>query len=190
MSATEVDSFVSEDEIRFRKILSDQVSRYPNLQIQDLYKLIHQGTMGSEHAIDVPERARTWFEKEIKNLQPGPEEPVVDPVSLSGEIVRINLRPYLSAGGNPEHLIKAFIRTTNEYKGSFDGISKLWSFAENLARDEKLGFRLEELSEFYNQMAELGFPAMHHSEIYKESYHPAYRVVSYSIFTGWRRVEG
>ena len=187
MSTEGMAAQVNEIEIRYRKIILDHVRRYPKMEAQDLYKLIHQGTMGSEHAVDDPEKARAWMEEEVNNLQPGPEEPLLDPISPSGEIVRINLRPYLEAGGSHQYLLKAFIRTANEYKGSSEAILEGWTHVEEMVRLKDLEFSPEELSGFMEEMIKLEFPAVHHSEIYNQSYHPAYRVVSYSFFSGWMR---
>jgi hypothetical protein len=36
----------------------------------------------------------------------------------------------------------------------------------------------DELKAFFDKMEAQGFPAMHHSEVYKRLYRPAYRVVA------------
>ena len=177
----------SEDEIRFGKRLNNQLSQYPKMEIQDLYKLIHQGVMGSEHAVNDEESARSWLLEEINHMQPGPLEPVVDPISIGGEIVRINLRPYIKAGGDPQALLHAFIRTANEYQGSPREIIKCWNYAEKFARSGDLKYQPDALSDFITLMSDRAYPAVHHSEMYVQNYHPAYRVVVYSILNGWRQ---
>jgi len=119
----------------------------------------------------------------------GPEEPVVNPISTSGEIVRINLRPYVHAGGNQQDLLDAFIRTANEYKGFLEEFILCWAYAENMVREGNLKLFEDELTDFVAQMKAKAFPAVHHSELYKESYNPAYRVIALSILNGWREVK-
>lgn len=163
---------------RFDTILAEQISRYPLLQVQDLYKLIHQGAMGSEHAIRDAEAAHTWLEEELDNLQEGPPEPMVDPISPSGDIVRINLRPYLQDGRNPRILLDAFIRTANEYRGSEELLRKCWAHARRMASEGKLPLDIRRMDEFMSEMEKQGLPAVHHSLVYEEAFRPAYRVVA------------
>ncbi|HZW04755.1 MAG TPA: hypothetical protein VFF68_12555, partial [Anaerolineaceae bacterium] len=65
----------------FEEILRAHHARYPRMQIQDEYKLIHQAALGSEHAVDSPEMARKWLIQEAAAMGNGPDEPVFDPIS-------------------------------------------------------------------------------------------------------------
>jgi hypothetical protein len=91
-------------------ILRAQFLRYPAIQIQDVYKLIHQAALGSEHAISNLDGARKWMERELAEMGAGSDEPVIDPISTDHQIVRIHVRPFVAQGGNPETLLDAFIR--------------------------------------------------------------------------------
>ena len=97
------------------KVLQDHISRYPALQIQDLYKLLHQAAMGSEHAVSDRGSVERWMTRELLEMGTGTAEPLIDPISDNGEIVRVHLRPYMSAGQDPVKLLDAFIRTANEH---------------------------------------------------------------------------
>jgi hypothetical protein len=167
-----------EDILRFDHILMEQISRYPLLQLQDLYKLIHQGALGSEHAVRDKESTRVWLEQELQNLQDGPPEPTIDPIAPSGDLVRVNLRPYLHSGKDPDSLLAAFIKTANEVHGSVKALSRNWAYARRLASEGRLPFKIEEMDVFLVGMEEEGFPAVHHSAMYEEAYRPSYRVVA------------
>jgi hypothetical protein len=161
----------------FRNILVNQWQRYPRMQIQDLYKLLHQAAMGSEHAVRDSETARIWLEAEVRELGEGPEEPVMDPISPSGEIIRVHLRPFLRAEGDIDSLLTAFYRTANEYQGSSESLLGYWTYAENMVEAGDLGLDRVEMEDFIASMKLEGFPAVHHSELYERNYHPAYRVI-------------
>ena len=163
---------------RFEMILFDQISRYPLLQLQDLYKLIHQGALGSEHAVKDEEGVRRWLREEIQNLQEGPPEPLIDPISPSGEIVRVNLRPYLNSGKDPDSLLVAFMKTATEVRGSVKILYRNWAYARRMASEGRLPFKIEEMDVFLAGMEAEGFPAVRHSAVYEEAYRPAYRVVA------------
>jgi hypothetical protein len=150
--------------------LRDHLRRYPALQIPDLYKLIHQASFGSEHALANPERARAWLAQEAAEMGPGPDEPLLDP--LSDEIVRVHLRPYQAAGGAWEPLFAAFARTANEYRGSAQVFEQSWQAVGRLSP-----FTAADLDAYARVRAGQGYPAVHHSDAYVELYRPAYRVV-------------
>jgi hypothetical protein len=161
----------------FWSLLIAQCQRYPLLQVQDLYKLIFQAAMGSEHAVESIQAARDWLEREIAALPDGPPEPLIEPISQDGQIARVNLRPYVEKGKKPEALLRAFVRTANGFPGSFEKLRMYWSHAEALAAFEGLPISSDEIQLYFSEMATAGFPSVHHSEIYQANYHPAYRVI-------------
>jgi hypothetical protein len=159
-------------------ILEAQVRRYPLLEIQDLYKLLHQASLGSEHAVSNDDGVRAWLDGELATMGAGPEEPLLDDISPDGEIVRVHLRPYLGAGHEPERLLEAFLRTAREYQGSVERFGRYGEVAVQVASAGRLNVPAEQISQFMQQMGEQGFPAIHHSAPFRAHYRPAYRVVA------------
>jgi hypothetical protein len=160
------------------RILAAQYRRYPCLQIVDLYKLLHQASMGSEHAVSDEAGVRDWLERELATMGSGPEESLIDDISPSGEIVRVHLRPYIEAGYDPEELLEAFLCTARGYRGSTERLRRYWKVAEQMVAAGRLPFPPDEMDEFMQRMEQQSFPAVHHSQIYERSYRPAYRVVA------------
>lgn len=162
----------------FRDIIADQQERYPLMELQDLYKLIHQASLGSEHAVRDTAAARRWLTDELANLANGPNDPTLDPLTPDSALVRVHLRPYLAVGGSPDQLLDAFVKTANSYPGSKDRMRKLWSVGVEMANAGHLPFSVVSMKQYFDEMAASGFPAAHHSAIYTETYRPAYRVVA------------
>lgn len=129
--------------------------------------------MGSEHAVSDPESAQNWLVRELTEMGEGVLEPLIDPISADGEIVRIHLRPYVAAGHVPDLLLDAFIRTANEYRGDVHLLERFWQAAVNLEY-----FSAAKMEEFIRSMKTQNYPAVHHSPEYERLYHPAYRVVA------------
>jgi hypothetical protein len=102
---------------------------------------------------------------------------LIDHLSPDGKLVRINLRPFLKKGYDPNLLLDAFIRTANNYKGSIKNFKLFWKAAKELAKTKKFTFTAEEMNNFYEEQSKKGFPAIHHSTEYEAEYKPAYRVV-------------
>lgn len=165
-----------------RRILSGQARRYPIMQPADLYKLLHQAALGSEHAAPGDSAARAWLEREIASLGEGPEEPAVDPISPSRDVVRVHLRPYLAAGGDPEALLAAFLRTAREFRGSPERLREWGLIAAEMADEGRLPFEAAALRGLLREKESRGFPAAHHSPIFQAHYRPAYRVVALGLF--------
>jgi hypothetical protein len=161
-----------------RDTLLRHAERYPLWGIDDLYKLIHQAAMGSEHAVADGTAARAWLVRELEVMGSGPEEPLVDPISTDGSVVRIHLRPYVRLGLDAEPLIAAFLRTAREFRKSVrvaeDGLAE----AVRLADEGLVGLDREGIGRRAAQMKAACFPAVHHSAAYVAAYRPAYRVVA------------
>ncbi len=165
----------------FHTILLAHVARYPAWQPQDVYKLAHQAAMGSEHAVIDRERARAWLQQELSGLncleQNATDEPLIDPISEDGRIVRVHLRPLVRLGLPAETLLDAFLRTAAEFHGEIDKLEEYLSVAVALAAEGQLGMHTAPLAQLFAKMRGAGFPAAHHSEAYARACHPAYRVV-------------
>jgi hypothetical protein len=157
--------------MRFESILRTHLARYPSMQIQDVYKLVHQAVLGSEHAISSPEGARNWMARELSEMGEGPDEPVLDPISEDGQILRVHLRPFVAGSGDPDALLDAFIQTANKYHGDVQTLKKYWNIATNVGY-----FPPTEMDDFIQSMQVKKYPAVHHSPEYEWLYRPAYRV--------------
>jgi hypothetical protein len=159
-------------------ILIDQARRYPRWALEDLYKLVHQAATGSEHAVIDEAHARVWLTRELADLRSGPDEPLLDPISADGSIVRVHLRPFARLGLDSEVLLAAFLRTGKEFRGSTERIEESFSEAARLARGGLLAFGETDVRSLIARMKSVGFPAVHHSAVFEAAYHPAYRVVA------------
>ena len=162
----------------FQQVLLAHAERYPAWQAQDVYKLAHQAAMGSEHAGTDREHARAWLEEEISMLPAGIDEPLLDPISPDGNILRVHLRPFLRRGLPPELLLEAFLKTATGYKGSINTLKEYLVQVIEMADQSKININLSDLVEVIRVMQTKGFAAAHHSDAYELAYTPAYRVIA------------
>jgi hypothetical protein len=161
-----------------RSILTQHAERYPHWAIADVYKLIHQAANGSEHAVSDVARARAWLKRELAQLGPGPTEPLLDPISPDGGILRVHLRPFVRQQLDEEALLQAFVQTASAFQPSAGRLLDYGAVAAQLAQEGILPFSAEQVSHYLNDLRMAGFPAVHHSERYIQDYQPAYRVVA------------
>ena len=163
------------------QVLEVHTARYPEMEPDDLYKLLHQAALGSEHAVGDRGAARLWLSREIESLHPSDSEtsgePLTEPLSPDGRIVRVNLRPFLARGGDPEALLDAFVRTGEQYRGDKATLDHYCQIAIQLASERRLPFSPTELEARFAELEGQGYPAVHHTSRYNDAYRPAYRVV-------------
>src|SRR5439155_24790316 len=84
---------------------------HPEARAQDIYKLVYQGTMGNEIVAADPSAVERRLEREMSDARADGSEPLTEPVSPDGRLVRLNLRPYKAQGGSAAALAKAVIQT-------------------------------------------------------------------------------
>jgi hypothetical protein len=163
--------------VLFKKLLLGEIEKHPHSIVEDIYKFIHQASFGSEHAVKDTQAVRKWMENEIANLNYSITDELIDHLSPDGKLVRINLRPFLKKGYDPNLLLDAFIKTANNYIGSTKNFKSFWKAAKELAKTKKYSFTEDETNNFFDVKSKKGFPAIHHSTEYEAEYKPAYRVV-------------
>lgn len=167
----------------YASLILNELERHPLMELQDLYKFVHQSAMGPGHAVHDTTGVRNWMEREIAemNTRPDLNEPKIALLRPDSALVRVNLRPFLEGGGDPEAVLRAFIDTANQYKPSVDQFRHYWSIVVELARSGEIPIDPDSARALVETMAESGFPAVHHTRSYSEAYQPAYRVVQRSL---------
>ena len=152
-----------------------------NFKVQDVYKLIYQGVFGVAHILDNPDLAYQYLKTEFALVKPAADEPIMENISVSGEIVRINLRPYKKAGGKISELFQIMVLSAEEINGSQKQFIWYWEDFKTAVFDGRLKFDKSELNLFDNKIKQENYPAIHHSEAYRQANKPAYRVVKKSL---------
>ena len=151
---------------------------HPLAGAEDLYKFLHQAVYGPGHAIPSREAAAIRLEREIENLDaPFEGEPMCEALGGEPPLVRVNLRPFFADRGDPDLLLDAFVSSAEPKRGESRRMTTVLSLATSYVQCAGRGELAPELKELSAELAEKGYPAVHHSEAYVEAYHPAYRVV-------------
>ena len=158
------------------------VRNRPGLEIQDLYKLLYQGRFGIGHLIPSREAARRYLLDEIATLPQGEDEPLLEPCSPDGRMVRVNLRPFVRRGLDPEKLLGAMLKSLLAAPPDTAAFQRDWEAAGALLRAGRLPLDAAAFAAFTREVSQARYPALHHSASYSARYHPAYRVVVRDIF--------
>jgi hypothetical protein len=157
---------------------------HPLAGADDLYKFLHQAVYGPGHAIPNREAAAEWLRREKESIGPSLEgEASCEALGGEPPFVRVNLRPFIANGGDFDQLLEAFVATANHERGTTRRMEVVLSLAASYVQCAGRGELAPELETLTAELAEQGYPAIHHSDAYVEAYAPAYRVVDETLAT-------
>ena len=161
------------------EIISQHLLWYPAMEARDIYKLIFQGVMGSEHLISSPQAFINYLAEEFESLPTDPSGRLLEPIRPDSSLLRINLRPYKARELQTDVLVPALLETARSFKGDRSQIQATWmDFVGACEHGSISGFDVSQLHQFTSWVEGLDFPAVHHSEAYEREYKPAYRLIS------------
>jgi hypothetical protein len=163
------------------QLLGRHLQRYPQMELADIYKLLHQAAMGPGHAIADPEQARAALRTECAALEGeagAGAEPLIDPISPDGRLARVHLRSYLASGCEIDALAEAFVRTPEVCPSAPDKLARFCACLGELADARGIPFTRAEVADYFAGVAEQGYPVVRHSQRFRSAYRPAYRVVA------------
>lgn len=156
-------------------LIESHLQRYPLMALPDIYKLLHQAALGSEHLLGEPETVERKLREEIAQLgkHGAATEPLVDVISPDAKLARIDLRAYRASGRELAELSAALLRTAREYRGAPEKLAKFCACVGDLAQSGALSHSAESVNNYFAQIAAAGYPAVHHTDVYRQAYRPA-----------------
>ena len=161
--------------------INRQVAHYPQTTMLDVYKSFYQDRFGAEHMISDTAAVREYLTYELTVAAADTvSNPYYESVGAQGRYVRVYLRCVNDGLLTAEQLLDAFIRSTQPAKHPEQSWADEWRLIEQTARKAGVPFSEEE-SRLLRQAAQNNH-AVHHSEVYRNAYHPHYRIVERKIF--------
>lgn len=161
-------------------LVRDQAGLYPMMGPEDLYKLVYQATRGPGHLfMGTNSELEEGLSQEIARMPPSPieGEPLVEGLDQELNLARINLRPWLLAGGTTKDLARAMGWTTLKYRGDRAALVSSLAAAREVIHDLPLTFKAKDFDKVVTRMKAKEYPPGAHSEDYATAYEPAYRLV-------------
>ncbi len=153
-----------------KEFILKQANTYPLLQPADICKLLYQSTFGCEHLVADPSAAADYIRKEaacaadsIQTIEP-----------LDGDYSRVYLS-YLKNGLSADTFAALFSLSAKQPKGDIAVLEQKLSAVLDIT--EKLPFSKQEWETHLFGWKQKGYPACHHSDRYRDAYHPAYRLM-------------
>lgn len=154
----------------------EQCARYPALDTQDLVKALYQSEFGCGHLVSDPQKGLAWLSEELRTCrQPEPPPPLVEPLGES--FCRVHLQAAAACGLSAQTLFRLFELSAAEPSGNMEAFLSQLDTLEALAQAGGLPLSASEAHDFLAGYRRAGCPATHHSEAFRRSYAPAYRVI-------------
>ena len=156
-----------------KAILIAHAKRYPLMQPRDAVKLIYQNEFGGGHLIRDEEACLHYLRREYATLEKAPTAALYE--DIGNGIVRVNL-----AAVKPEDLEQLgrdFIRSAAKHKGTLDSFLNKLEVLRMLTTEGVFAFDLDALNTYLSEYKAAGYPAVSHSEQYRQAYKPAYRII-------------
>lgn len=160
-------------------LIEKHIAQRPQMQVRDIYKLLCQGLLGPEHLIASPTAFAERLRAELEGLSPDQGDPLYEAIRPNRTLLRINLKPFKAAWLDFDALLDACLRTAEITWGDPADLRHLWkSFVSAYHQRPFAAPTPAELDDFTEFLATQDYPAVHHSQIYRQAYGPAYRLVA------------
>lgn len=155
-----------------RELLIQHAKTFPQLQIQDVFKFLHQSAFGCEHFVASLEKATVFIEREYES---GAQQAQIEP--LDGAYCRVPLC-IMRQGLHAETFAKLFVASAKREEDGQSALMEKLKVARELVGEGVLPFAEKAFDEAAARWAANGYPAIHHSDVFREAYRPAYRVIA------------
>jgi len=160
--------------MEFCTCFSEQLKIHPSMQYQDAIKLCYQAALGAEHLLFDVERARAYLYSEFDLVSPT-KEPLFE--MISPEIARVNLGAWKREGRDIESLFEVF-RKSLFVRHDAEKLFVLYlETAQSVMERDVPDFEREKWNEYIQEYLKNGLKPIHHSDEYRASERPSYRIV-------------
>lgn len=159
------------------RLIDEHLAQRPAMQVQDVYKLVYQGVRGPEHLVATPDEFVARLRAEWQAVPADDSEPLQEYIRPDKRLARVNLRAYKASGGEMDELAAACLQATRCAWGTPDDLRQTWTAWVKIGRARPAALPGDVVSTFSRWLEQHEYPAVHHSERYRELYRPAYRLV-------------
>lgn len=161
-----------------KTILLAHAKRYPAMEPTDAVKLLYQNSFGGGHLIRDEAAALVYLRREYATLSPNPNLPLTE--DIGSGLLRVNLAALPE--NRLEELGQTFLQSAKAWQGTLEKFLPKLALLRELTAEGTFGFSSQTLDAYLEEYAQAGYPMVSHSETYRQTYHPAYRVVLAELF--------
>jgi len=157
----------------------EEIHLHPEARLIDIYKFFFQGTFGPGHIISDKESALKYLQNELQSMTDF-DSALWQPVGYNNQYYRVSLSLVKEGKLSEEELFNAFLQSADSCAvPSIEEWRKEWNLVLNIIEAMNLKIiNYEEDKSILDDMLKKGNILVHHSDIYRNLYHPHYRVVN------------
>ena len=167
------------------KFIKWQMESYPESRLLDIYKSCFQDYMGAEHLVSDSERVKAYLDEELETTTLDELMPwYYEPCGIDSNYFRVSIRAIKENIITEEMLLDAFVRSANSVeRPSVESWRNRWHMIIGTIDQMQLALpHYDEDKVFIDSILTIGKYAISHSPVYRETYHPHYRIVGKGIF--------
>jgi len=157
-------------------LIHRELKRFPQAQLVDIYKLFHQDYFGPGHFFADKKGIISYLSTELNMIAISDHKPVNQDISCLNSFIRIDIR-WISKGYLAvDDLADMFWKSSVVKLDQPIAWDVHWQQISEIIYKEYPDINLDNVEQIsiYAQQDK----ALHHSEIYRQLYHPHYRIIS------------
>ena len=158
------------------EIIKEHLQKYSQMQIQDIAKLLYQSEFGGGHLIADANRSLERIRAEYEALDDCDKTAEMKYESIGDGMYRVHLS-CLTEAVSAELLNRMFVASANHRKGTVKGLEEKIAACLKVCEAGEMPFSCDDMKAHFTEWKAEGYPAKSHTEIYRQNYHPAYRVM-------------
>jgi predicted DNA binding CopG/RHH family protein len=162
-----------------KKSVQNMLLKYPNSSLKDIYKSFFQDEFGPGHLLEDHEVAKKYFDQELHKMG-NRNRYSIEPCGIGVRFFRANMDLIIGGFLSASEYFELFLDSSHDFlEGKLPEWIEKWRLIEEIVRpfSDRVDYYEEDHREI-NRMISDGIVAIHHSERYRKSYDPHYRVLS------------
>lgn len=158
-----------------KEIVLKHIKEYPKAELQDILKMLYQNEFGPKHLAENEIECFKNLSIEINNISYDKNEELF--TDIGDGALRLNLKA-IPTGTNLNYINKVIVNSATEFCGTNEKLVVKFGLLVVMAQNNEIPFDIQRVRDETNAFAKNGFKPISHSNVYKEQYSPAYRVIS------------
>lgn len=155
------------------KALVDHYNSYPDLLPEDLFKFIFQSSFGCEHIVSDKSKVEEYITQEYTGVS---KDSIPNTEPLDGHYSRVFLS-WMNDGLTAKTLSKLLCMSAKKEPCGMKHLENKIQILKKLVDDGVLPFDAVVFNEKLEKWRAAGYPALHHSDVFRTKYRPSYRVI-------------
>ncbi|MBL7066356.1 MAG: hypothetical protein ISS29_00645 [Candidatus Marinimicrobia bacterium] len=166
----------------WESLIKMHLMHYPDMQVDDIYKLVYQGVLGPGHLGTDFQKILNYLNREMSQTEATQQIKLVENIAPDSSYIRINLKRFKYDGLSSDKLAAIITKSARNSPENIEPFRDIWIGIAKRVESGKLSIDQGAFAKFNQYIIENNYPVIHHSRDYIEKYSPSYRVVSRKVW--------